>query len=273
MSYLRDNNIKITTERLREMKQQGRKICCITAYDALFARIFDEAGVDLILVGDSLANVVQGKDTTLSVTLEQIVYHTKIVKSNANRPLVVADMPFMTYQINSDEALKNAGILLKETCCDAVKLEGCSNKIVDAIKYMDEIGIPVMGHLGLTPQSINKFGTYRVRGTEEAEANRIIEDAYRLEKAGVFAIVLEKIPSELAKQISANISIPTIGIGGGPNCDGQILVYADMLGMNVDFNPRFVRHYANLYEIIKNAVVNYAEDVINSNFPSDNESY
>ena len=273
MEYLKEKTLKITTERLREMKQQGKFISCITAYDASMAKIFEEAGVDLILVGDSLANVFQGKDTTLSVTLEEMIYHTKIVKSAVNVPLVVADMPFMTYQISANEALKNAGILLKETCCDAVKLEGCTAKILDAIKCMDEIGIPVMGHIGLTPQSINKFGTYRVRGTNIDEANKIKEDAIKLANAGVFAIVLEKIPAQLAKEISASISIPTIGIGAGKHCDGQILVCSDMLGINIDFAPRFVRRYANLYDVIKEAVSNYTTDIKNNTFPNENESY
>ena len=273
MNYTKDKVGKITTERIREMKQQNRKITCITAYDALFARIFEEAGIDLILVGDSLANVIQGKDTTLSVTLEETIYHTKAVKSGTNRPLVVADMPFMTYQINPDETVRNAGRILKETGCDAVKLEGCNTKILKGIQCMDEIGIPVMGHLGLTPQSINKFGTYKARGIEEVEASKICEDAFKLEQAGVFAIVLEKIPAELAKKISESISIPTIGIGAGKYCDGQILVCSDMLGINVDFHPRFVRCYANLYETIKTAVTNYSTDIINSNFPNDTESY
>ena len=273
MNYISNRPTTITTQRLREMKQQGKYISCITAYDASMAKIFEEAGVDLILVGDSLANVFQGKDTTLSVTLEEIIYHTKIVKSAVSIPLVVADMPFMSYQISCDEAVRNAGILLKETRCNAVKLEGCTSKILNSIKCMDEIGIPVMGHIGLTPQSINKFGTYRVRGTDNEEANKIIEDAIKLEQAGVFAIVLEKIPSLLAKDISQSVNIPTIGIGAGKYCDGQILVCNDMLGINVDFKPRFVRHYANLYEIIKGAVQSYTTDIKNNSFPNDNESY
>ena len=273
MSYIKNRNSRVTIKTLKEMKQQGRKICCLTAFDALFARIFEEADIDLILVGDSLANVFQGKETTLSVTLEEIIYHTKAVKSKIQRPLVVADMPFMTYQTNPDEALKNAGRILKETDCNAVKLEGCSARIIQAVEYMNEAGIPVMGHLGLTPQSINKLGSYKTRGTDKNEANKIIEDAYKLEKAGVFAIVLEKIPSTLAKEISENISIPTIGIGAGKFCDGQILVCTDMLGMNTDLNLRFVRCYANLHETIKNAVTNYSNDVLNSNFPNEDESY
>jgi 3-methyl-2-oxobutanoate hydroxymethyltransferase len=273
MEYLKKRPTKITTERLREMKQQGERISCITAYDASMSKIFDEAGVDLILVGDSLANVFQGKETTLSLTLEEMIYHTKIVKSAVNVPLVVADMPFMTYQISPNEALKNAGIILKETRCDAVKLEGCTDKILNAIKCMDEIGIPVMGHIGLTPQSINKFGTYRVRGTNSSEAKKIKEDAIKLENAGVFAMVLEKIPTELAKEISNSVSIPTIGIGAGKYCDGQIIVCNDMLGINVEFTPRFVRRYAKLYDIIKDAISNYTRDVKENTFPNANESY
>lgn len=275
MTYLNDkyNLGAITTERLREMKADGRKICCITAYDALFAKIFEEAGVDLILVGDSLANIVQGKETTLSVTLEEMIYHTKAVTSVTKRPLVVADMPFMSYQVNIDEAVNNAGRLLKEANCDAVKLEGCTEKILTAVKTMTEIGIPVLGHLGLTPQSINKFGTYKARGTDKAEAEKIFSDAIQLEDAGACAVVLEKIPADLGKSISENLSIPTIGIGAGKYCDGQVLVYADMLGINIDFRPRFVRRYAELHEVIKKAVEQYASDVINSNFPTDKESY
>ena len=273
MEYLKERPIKITTERLREMKQQNKLISCITVYDAQMAKIFEEAKIDLMLVGDSLANVFQGKDTTLSVTLEEIIYHTKIVKNAVSVPLVVADMPFMTYQISANEAVRNAGIILKETGCDAVKLEGCTIKILDAIKCMDEIGIPVMGHIGLTPQSINKFGTYKVRGTDVIEAQKIKEDAIQLANAGVFAIVLEKIPTQLAKEISESISIPTIGIGAGKHCDGQIIVCNDMLGINIDFKPRFVRHYANLHNVIKQSVINYTNDVRNNTFPNDNESY
>lgn len=274
MNYIKDTNKKrVTVEVLKIMKQQKQKICCLTAYDALFARIFEEAGIDLILVGDSLANVFQGKETTLPVTLDEIIYHTKAVKKGANNTFIVADMPFMTYQITPDKAVKNAGKLLKETDCNAVKLEGCTTKIIQAIEYMNETGIPVMGHLGLTPQSINKFGNYKTRGIEKNEAKKIIDDAYKLEKAGVFAIVLEKIPSSLAKEISENISIPTIGIGAGNCCDGQILVCSDMLGLNIDFAPRFVRRYSELYDTVKNAVNNYSNDVRDTKFPNENESY
>lgn len=274
MNYIKDTNSKIiTVEILKTMKQQQEKICCITAYDALFAKIFDDAGIDLILVGDSLANVFQGKETTLSVTLAEIIYHTKAVKSTVRRSFVVADMPFMTYQVNSEKAVRNAGKILKETGCNAVKIEGCTKKIIEAVENMNEIGIPVMGHLGLTPQSINKFGNYKTRGTEKIEAQKILDDAHSLEKAGVFAIVLEKIPSHLAKEITENISVPTIGIGAGKFCDGQILVYSDMLGMNIDFNPRFVRKYADLYNTVKEAVTNYSNDIKKSDFPNETESY
>jgi 3-methyl-2-oxobutanoate hydroxymethyltransferase len=263
---------KVTTLRLQEMKQNGIKISCLTAYDALIARIMDESGVDLILVGDSLGNVVQGLDTTLPVTLEQIIYHTKTVMRGARRALVVADMPFMTYQVSPQEALRNAGRIMKETGCAAVKLEGGKN-VAEAVKIMSEAGIPVMGHLGLTPQSIHKFGSYRARGVESKEADDIFNDALILQEAGAFSIVLEKVPLELGKKISEALKIPTIGIGAGPYCDGQVLVYSDMLGMTLDFNPRFVRRYANLYETAKTAFANFSNDVKKMNFPGKEESY
>ncbi len=263
---------KVTTLRLQEMKRTGRKIACLTAYDALIAEIFDECGIDLILVGDSLGNIVQGHDTTIPVTLEDTIYHTKAVVKGASRALVVADMPFMSYQVTADEAFRNAGRILKETGCAAVKLEGGKN-VTEAVSRMTDAGIPVMGHLGLMPQSIHKFGSYRARGTDPEEAEKIFNDALLLEKAGCFAIVLEKIPAELAKTITETVKIPTIGIGAGPHCDGQILVYTDMLGLTVDFSPRFVRRYANLLNIIKDAVANYCNDVKNSSFPNLEESY
>jgi 3-methyl-2-oxobutanoate hydroxymethyltransferase len=263
---------KVTTLRLTEMKKAGQKIVCLTAYDALVARILDEAGVDLILVGDSLGNVFQGQNTTLPVTLEETIYHTKAVVRGATRPLIVADMPFMSFQVSSEEAFRNAGRIMKETGCSAIKLEG-GKLVVEAIERMTEAGIPAMGHLGLTPQSIHKFGTYRARGIDETEADQIYKDAMLLQEAGAFAIVLEKIPSELGKRITDALEIPTIGIGAGSNCDGQILVYTDMLGLTIDFHPRFVRRYAYLFDVIKNAVVNYAEDVRNTNFPTSEEGY
>jgi len=255
------------------MKQSGIKIVCLTAYDALISRIFDECGIDVILVGDSLGNIVQGNETTLSVTLEETIYHTKAVVKGAQRPLIIADMPFMTFQVSADEAFRNAGRIMKETGCAGVKLEGASENILQGISRMTESGIPVMGHLGLTPQSINKFGSYRARGKEEKEAEKIFNDALKLQQAGAFAVVLEKIPAELGKKITEALTIPTIGIGAGPYCDGQILVYTDMLGLTVDFNPRFVRRYARLYEEINMAVKHYIEDVKNQNFPSLEESY
>ncbi len=264
---------KVTTLRLLEMKKNGQKIVCLTAYDALISRILDEAGVDLILVGDSLGNVVQGKATTLPVTIEETIYHTKAVVAGSTRPLIVADMPFMSYQVSADEAFRNAGRIMKETGCNAVKLEGASKRIVKAVTRMTEAGIPVLGHLGLTPQSINKFGTYKARGKDPKEAEQIFEDAQRLENAGAFAIVLEKIPANLAQKVTDFLKIPTIGIGAGQYCDGQILVYTDMLGLTIDFNPRFVRRYAHVYEDITNAVLHYSEDVRNKYFPNDDESY
>lgn len=263
---------KVTTLSLTEMKKAGRKIVCLTAYDALIAGIFEEAGVDLVLVGDSLGNIVQGLETTLPVTLEDTIYHTKAVVNGCSRPLIVADMPFMTYQVRPDEAFRNAGRIMKEAGCNAVKLEGGKN-ICDAVERMTQAGIPVMGHLGLIPQSINKFGSYRARGKEQNEAAQIYRDAHLLQEAGAFAIVLEKIPAELGKRITESLSIPTIGIGAGPFCDGQILVYTDMLGITTEFNPRFVRRYANLKDEMIKAVSKYGEDIRKEKFPNDKESY
>lgn len=278
MSYIEsstkanDPNRPVTTLRLVEMKRKGQKIACLTAYDALIARLLDEAGVDVLLVGDSLGNVVQGHETTIPVTLEDIIYHTRAVKRGAGRALVVSDMPFMSFQVHADEAFRNAGRLMKEAGAGAVKLEG-GGRIVEAVARMTEAGIPVMGHLGLTPQSINQFGSYRPRGRDADEAQRILDDAKALEDAGAFAIVLEKIPAELAARVSASVTIPTIGIGAGPQCDGQILVYTDMLGLTRDFNPRFVRRYENLHQNITSAVQRYTEDVRTQSFPSEAESY
>lgn len=262
----------VTTLRLQEMKNAGIKISCLTAYDALTANIFDEVGIDLLLVGDSLGNVFQGEETTLPVTLEHTIYHTKAVVKGAHRALVVSDMPFMTYQVSANEAFRNAGRLMKETGCSAVKLEG-GKSVTKAIKKMTGFGIPVMGHLGLTPQSINKFGSYRARGKDPEEAKHIIEDAQRLQDAGAFSIVLEKIPALLAKEITEMLEIPTIGIGAGPHCDGQILVYTDMMGLTVDFNPRFVRQYAQLNKVYHDSVKKYIEDVQSNDFPNESESY
>lgn len=266
------NEKKVTTLRLKEMKKAGVKISCLTAYDYTIAKIIDTAGIDLILVGDSLGNVIHGNETTISVTIEEIIYHTKPVVKATERALVVADMPFMSYQVSGNEAFRNAGRIMKETNCSAVKLEG-GGMNAEAVSRMTDAGIPVMGHLGLTPQKINHFGSYRARGTDDAEAKKIKEDALLLQQAGAFAIVLEKIPAELGREITESLEIPTIGIGAGPHCDGQILVYTDMLGLTIDFNPRFVRKYANLNNIISQSVSQYREDIKTKDFPNESESY
>jgi 3-methyl-2-oxobutanoate hydroxymethyltransferase len=276
MSYSKKSDFKdraVTTLRLQEMKKAGIKISCLTAYDYTTAKIIDEAGIDLILVGDSLGNIVQGNETTISVSLDDTIYHTKYVARAANRALVVGDMPFMTYQVTSNEAFRNAGRLMKETGCHAVKLEGGNDVVLDAVKRMTGSGIPVMGHLGLTPQSINQFGSYRARGKDKDEADRIFEDSLKLQEAGAFAVVLEKIPADLGKRISEELEIPVIGIGAGPHCDGQILVYTDMLGITKDFSPRFVRRYADLHDTITDAVKQYGEDIRSGGFPNQDESY
>jgi 3-methyl-2-oxobutanoate hydroxymethyltransferase len=262
----------VTTRTIIESKKSGERIAALTAYDAITARILDESGIDIILVGDSLSNVFQGNDTTIPVTLDEMIYHAKIVTRAVKRALVVVDMPFMSYQVDVQETLSNAGRILKETGASAVKVEG-GRAIAESVLRMTEIGIPVMGHLGLTPQSINKFGGYKPRGEDKEEAADILADAKLLESAGVFAIVLEKIPARLAAKVTKAVKVPTIGIGAGPNCDGQILVYADMLGLTQEFKPRFVRHYANVAGDMHNAFLRYVEDVKNGKFPSKEESY
>lgn len=263
---------RVTTRRLQDMKKQGKRISCLTAYDALIARILDEAGIDLILVGDSLGNIVQGHETTIPVTLDDIIYHTKAVVRGVQRALVVADMPFMSYQISPEEAFRNAGRLMKEAGASAVKIEG-GHRVCEAVRRMTEAGIPVMAHLGLTPQSINQFGSYRARGQNDAEAEEMMRDAKELEEAGAFAVVLEKIPMQLAQKITESLTIPTIGIGAGPHCDGQILVYSDMIGLTIDFSPRFVRRYDSLHERVNDSVSRYILDIQNGNFPDESESY
>jgi len=267
---------QVTTRKLVEMKAKGEKISVLTAYDYTMARILDNAGVDVLLIGDSASNVFGGNETTLPITIEEMMYHAKAVfrgvHAATGRAMIVVDMPFMSYQLSSEDALRNAGKLMKETGCHAVKLEG-GQAISDAVKRITDIGIPVMGHLGLIPQSIYKFGSYKVRAREETEAEQLLEDAKSLEMAGAFAVVLEKIPKELAKKVSESINIPTIGIGAGADCDGQVLVVNDMLGFNTDFHPRFVRKYANLDNIISTAVKNYVNDVRQSTFPNESESY
>lgn len=262
----------VTTRTIIELKKNREKIAALTAYDAITAHILDDIGIDVILVGDSLSNVFQGNDTTIPVTLDEMIYHAKVVRRAVKRALVVVDMPFMTYQVDAQETLRNAGRILKETRASAVKVEG-GKAIVESVRRMTEVGIPVMGHLGLTPQSINKFGGYKPRGEEKEEAATILSDAKLLEAAGAFAIVLEKIPAQLAAKVTKAVKVPTIGIGAGAHCDGQILVYADMLGLTEEFKPRFVRHYAELAVEMKNAFTNYVDDVKNGKFPSDEESY
>ena len=270
--YLVEDTRKVTTHRFIEMKRKGEKIAMLTAYDYTTASILDESGIDGLLVGDSASNVMAGNVTTLPITLDQMIYHAKSVVRGVKRALVVVDMPFGTYQVNADEAVKNAIRIMKETHADALKLEG-GEEILPSVRKILDAGIPIMGHLGLTPQSINKFGTYAVRAKEEAEANKLINDAKLLEEAGCFALVLEKIPAVLAERVAKEISIPVIGIGAGVNVDGQILVYADMLGMTADFTPRFLRRYADLHNIITDAVGNYVGDVKSCDFPNEKEQY
>ncbi len=267
-----DNARKVTTRRLTEMKQRGEKISMLTAYDYSSAKILDEAGIDVILVGDSASNVMAGNMTTLPITLDQMIYHAKSVMKGTKRALVVCDMPFGTYQGNPMEALASAVRIMKESHAEAVKMEGGS-EIRESIERILCAGIPVMGHLGLTPQSINKFGTYNVRAREEEEAKKLIEDAKLLEEIGCFAIVLEKIPAELAAKVAKEVSIPIIGIGAGGGVDGQVLVMHDMLGINKGFSPRFLRRYADLAGIMTDAVQNYITDVKSGDFPNEEESY
>ena len=259
-TYTVQDDRKVTTRRLAEMKAKGEKIAMLTAYDYSMARLVDESGMDVILVGDSASNVMAGNTTTLPMTLDQMIYHASSVVKGTKRALVVCDMPFGTYQGNSIEALASAIRIMKESNAEAVKLEG-GEDIIESVKRILSAGIPVMGHLGLTPQSINKFGTYNVRAREEAEANRLIADAKLLEDAGCFAIVLEKIPAKLAARVSAELTIPTIGIGAGNGCDGQVLVLQDMLGINKGFSPRFLRRYADLGNVITDALGSYITDV------------
>lgn len=266
------NYKKITTNSLLELKNNGEKISMLTAYDYTLANIIDNAGIDIILVGDSASNVMAGHETTLPITLDEMIYHASSVVRAVDRALVVVDMPFGTYQGNSKKALDSAIRIMKETGGHTVKLEGGS-EIIDSVKRILSAGIPVMGHLGLTPQSIYKFGTYTVRAKEEEEANKLIEDAKLLEEAGCYAIVLEKIPSKLAKKVAETLNIPVIGIGAGANVDGQVLVLHDMLGMNHEFNPRFLRRYLNLYDEITKGVKQYISDVKKVDFPNKDEQY
>ncbi|MCX7983950.1 MAG: 3-methyl-2-oxobutanoate hydroxymethyltransferase [Bacteroidetes bacterium] len=263
---------KVTTKVISLMKREKTPIACLTAYDYLTARLLDQSGVDIILVGDSLGMVVQGHDTTLPVTLDEMIYHAKAVVRGVDRAMVIVDMPFMSYQANDEEGFRNAGRIMKETGAGGVKFEG-GERIARLVEMTVRAGIPVMGHLGLTPQSIHQFGGYTPRGTTTEEAKQILRDAKVLEEAGAFCIVLEKIPAQLAAKITKLLSIPTIGIGAGVHCDGQILVVSDMLGLYEDFHPRFVRRYAHLAETIRTSVAQYVHDVKERTFPNEKESY
>jgi 3-methyl-2-oxobutanoate hydroxymethyltransferase len=263
---------RITTHTLQRMKASGEKISMLTAYDYSFAKIIDAAGIDVILVGDSASNVMAGHETTLPITLEQMIYHASSVIRGIKRCLVVVDIPFGSYQSNSDIALASAIKIMKETGAHAVKLEG-GEEVIESVKKIISAGIPVMAHLGLTPQSIYKFGTYGVMAKEEEEANKLKKDAKILEEVGCFSVVLEKIPAALAKEVSESLEIPTIGIGAGKFCDGQVLVMHDMLGINTEFKPRFLRQYLNVHELTTKAVQQYIHDVRKNDFPNDAESY
>ena len=263
---------RVTTHIIQEMKTRGEKISCLTAYDYSMAGIVDAAGVELILVGDSASNVMAGHETTLPITIDQMIYHASSVVRAVKRALVVVDLPFGSYQGNSGEALRSAIRIMKESGAHAVKLEG-GLEIKESVMRILSAGVPVMGHLGLTPQSIYKFGTYTVRAKEEVEAKKLLEDAKMLDEIGCFSVVLEKIPSALTKQVSESISIPTVGIGAGPHADGQILVLHDVLGINKGFKPRFLRQYANLNNIMNEAITNYIKDVKGKSFPNEKESY
>lgn len=270
--YLVEDNRKVTTHRLLEMKKENKKIAMLTAYDFTTATIVDGAGMDVILVGDSASNVMAGNMTTLPITLDQMIYHAKAVVRAVKRALVVCDMPFGTYQVNATEGVENAVRIMKESHCDALKLEG-GVEIIDTVKKILAAGIPIMGHLGLTPQSINKFGTYTVRAREEEEAKKLISDAHALEDAGCFAVVLEKIPASLAARVADELTIPVIGIGAGGQVDGQVLVVTDMLGMTKGFTPKFLRRYADLSTVMTDAIGHYIEDVKNCDFPNTSEQY
>ncbi|RUT73546.1 3-methyl-2-oxobutanoate hydroxymethyltransferase [Ancylomarina longa] len=272
MSIHKETVKRVTTHVLSEMKLKGEKISMLTSYDFSMARIVDKAGIDVILVGDSASNVMAGNETTLPITLNQMIYHGSSVVRAVQRALVVVDLPFGTYQGNSKEALNSSIRIMKEARADAVKLEG-GREVLESVNRILSAGIPVMGHLGLTPQSIHKFGTYAVRAKEEEEAEKLIEDAKMLEEAGCFAIVLEKIPAELARKVAESVMIPIIGIGAGNGVDGQVLVIHDMLGITQEFSPRFLRRYHNLFAEIKGAVEMYISDVKSKEFPNEREQY
>ena len=270
--YLVSDTRKVTTHRFMEMKQKGEKISMLASYDYTMAGIVDKAGIDAILVGDSASNVMAGNATTLPMTVDYMIYHARSVARACQRALVVCDMPFGSYQVNGTEGVANAIRIMKESGCDALKMEG-GEEILDTVKRILDAGIPVMAHLGLTPQSINKFGSYAVRAKEQAEADKLLHDAQLLDEAGCFGITLEKVPAALATEVTKLVKCPTIGIGAGNGCDGQVLVVADMLGMTQGFSPRFLRRYADLNTVITDAVGHYVEDVKSGDFPNANESY
>lgn len=270
--YISSDTRKVTTHRLIEMKQRGEKISMLTAYDYTMAKIVDGAGMDVILVGDSASNVMAGNVTTLPMTLDQMIYHGKSVVRAVNRAMVVVDMPFGSYQGNSKEGLASAIRIMKESHADALKLEG-GEEIIETVKRILSAGIPIMGHLGLMPQSINKYGTYTVRAKDEEEAEKLVKDAHLLEEAGCFGIVLEKIPATLAARVASELTIPIIGIGAGGQVDGQVLVIQDMLGMSQEFSPRFLRRYADLHSIMTTAIGQYVADVKSNDFPNEKEQY
>jgi 3-methyl-2-oxobutanoate hydroxymethyltransferase len=272
MSVHQRENKKVTTHVLQDMKRRGEKIAMLTAYDYSMARILDEGGIDVLLVGDSASNVMAGHETTLPITLDHMIYHAQSVVRAVNRALVVVDLPFGTYQSNPAKALESTVRIMKETGGHAVKLEG-GQEIAEAVRFILSAGVPVMGHLGLTPQSIYKFGTYTVRAKEVLEAQKLREDALFLQECGCFALVLEKIPAALAKEVTESLHIPTIGIGAGPACDGQVLVTHDMLGITHEFKPRFLRRYRELFDDIQAATQEYIRDVKDQNFPNEQESY
>ena len=270
--YLVNDTRKVTTRRFIEMKQKGEKIAMLTSYDYTTARLVDQAGIDAILIGDSASNVMVGNSTTLPMTVDQMIYHARSVVNATKRALVVCDMPFGSYQTGEHDGVQNAIRIMKESGCDALKLEG-GVEILPTVRRILDAGIPVMAHLGLTPQSINKFGTYAVRAKDEAEAAKLLSDAQALSEAGCFAVTLEKVPAALARKVTESITAATIGIGAGGGCDGQVLVVADMLGMNQGFSPRFLRRYANLAEVMTDAVGRYVGDVKSGDFPNESESY
>lgn len=263
---------KITVPEIRKMKQRGEKITVLTAYDYCFSRILDEAGVDILLVGDSLGCVIQGRESTLPVTLEEVIYHTRAVVRGRERALVVADMPFLSFQISIEEAKRNAGKILQEAGAEAVKLEG-GVEMLETIEAIVQIGIPVMGHVGLTPQSLHRFGGYKVQGKEKDQREKIVQDALAVEEGGAFSVVLESIPLDLAQEITRRLSIPTIGIGAGMHCDGQVLVVHDMLGLFDMYTPKFVKRYADLKSVIREAVRNYNAEVRECKFPDEEHSF